>query len=136
MFATIVELSQLEFSKVKFFSVLIEGRDHSEFLDFQHRIRPLHSTQLGELNMLIKEIGEIYGARSQFFRDERQAEALPPEYFEYSTDEENPENKFGLRLYCIRANSTVAQGRPCVGQRTQGDGSARAVDVTHYVTPS
>ena len=32
---------------------------------------------------------------------------MPPEYFEYSTDEENPENKFGLRLYCIRANQSV-----------------------------
>jgi hypothetical protein len=67
-----------------------------------------HPTQLGELNNLIKEIGNKYGAEKHFFRDERRADALPPEYFEYaSEDDEDSTNKYGLRLYCLRANDSV-----------------------------
>jgi hypothetical protein len=108
LFATIIELDRLEFSKVKYYSVLIEGRTYSEFLDFQHRMRAGHPTQLGELNMLIKQIGNEYGAEKHFFRDERQAEALPPEFFDYNgEDDEDPTNQFGLRLYCLRGNESV-----------------------------
>ena len=81
---------------------------NSEFMDFQIRMKQLHPTQLGELNNLIFEIGDKYGAYPEQFRDERKADALPPEYFQYlGLDDIDPSNKFGLRLYCLRLNESV-----------------------------
>lgn len=108
MYATIVELGRLDFNKVKYFSVKIEEREHSEFMDFQLRMRNSHPTQLGEMNALIQEIGEKYGANPEQFRDERKADALPPETFQYfGLDDLEPDNQFGLRLYCLRLNESV-----------------------------
>ena len=108
MYASLIELEHLEFSRVKYYSALIEDRPASEFLDFQQRMRKLYPIQLGELNAYIKEIGEFYGAQKRFFRHERIAHALPPHFFEYEgKDEERPENGFGLRLYCLRLNESV-----------------------------
>ncbi|MBL7859521.1 MAG: hypothetical protein JNJ65_00070 [Cyclobacteriaceae bacterium] len=108
MYATIVELSRLDFNKVKYFSVKIEEKEHSEFMDFQFRMRNSHPTQLGEMNALIREIGEKYGANREQFRDERKADALPPETFQYfGLDDLEPDNQFGLRLYCLRLSESV-----------------------------
>ena len=107
MFGTIVELDRFEFKKVKYYSVSFESRD-SEFLDFQKRMKLSHRTQLSELVTLIYEIGEEYGAKSNFFRDERKAEALPLEFFQYvGPDDESPGNQFGLRLYCLRITESI-----------------------------
>ena len=107
MFGTIVELDRLEFRKVKYYSVSFESRD-SEFLDFQRRMKLSHRTQLSELVTLIYGIGEEYGAKPNLFRDERKAEALPPGSFQYvGSDDEFPENQFGLRLYCLRITEAI-----------------------------
>jgi hypothetical protein len=48
------------------------------------------------------------GAKMKFFRHERDASALPPPGFDYlGRDDEYPNNKYGLRLYCIRLNSSI-----------------------------
>ena len=107
MFGTIVELDRLEFKKVKYYSVSLENRN-SEFLDFQQRMNLSHGTQLKELVTLIYEIGEVCGAKPNFFRDKRKAEALPPGSFQYvGLDDESPGNRFGLRLYCLRITESI-----------------------------
>ena len=60
------------------------------------------------MNALIQEIGDKYGAAPEQFRDERKAEALPPESFQYfGQDDIDPNNLFGLRLYCLRLSESV-----------------------------
>lgn len=93
---------------MKFYSVLVEGHDTAEFIDFLDRMRKSHPTQLGELLQIIREIGNVYGAETRFFRPERDASALPPPRFQYvGDDDEDPDNQYGLRLYCLRLNDTV-----------------------------
>jgi hypothetical protein len=107
LFATIVEIERLEFKRVKYYSIAFEDHN-SEFLDFQQRMRQSHKTQLGELVTLLYEIGELYGAKTNFFRDERKADALPPESFQYlGQDDQDPENPYGLRLYCLRITESI-----------------------------
>lgn len=97
MYAGIVELKELDFERVKFYSVLIEGRRTSEFMDFVGRMEWYYPSQVKQLLELIEGMGEI-GARRRMFRDEKAADALPPEYFHFSGESSGKSHEFGLRL--------------------------------------
>lgn len=108
MHVSIVDLDALNFTKIKFYSVLVDGKSNSEFMDFLKRMKISNPNKLGELVIFINEIGEKYGAKTHLFRDERKAEALPPEYFQYlESDESDNNSPYGLRLYCMRVNESV-----------------------------
>lgn len=107
MTAEFIRLSTLEFAKVQFYSVRIEGKKHSEFRDFNIRMGQgeRNLLELADINRYIKQIGQKYGAQKRFFRDEASAEALPPPSHQFI--ESDHYGDFGLRLYCIRLCSTI-----------------------------
>lgn len=101
MIVEIIPISNLSYEKVAWYTVKVEGRDFSEFKDFQNRMS-LNENDLIELNEIrryIEQIGKFLGAHPKHFKHERAAERLPPPYHLIETD--NPED-LGLRLYCIR----------------------------------
>jgi hypothetical protein len=104
--ATIVEIPHLRYRKVAYYTIYVEGRERSEFLDFQTRMKshPEFSRSHGQLNQFLKDIGQKHGAKKAHFRHERNAVALPPPY--YIQPEGSP-SKYGLRLYCLRLSEEV-----------------------------
>lgn len=115
----IVRLKHIEdYNKVCYYSVCInqesESINNSESL-FESFIREQENTENEKLNHIlawIKEIGNQYGAKESFFRNEQnQGEALglPPNKIRrkpvYTEDGELSPNN--LRLYCHRLNDNV-----------------------------
>jgi hypothetical protein len=101
----LVPIPALAFGKVHYYSVRFEGRQHSEFRDFQLRMAVENGKELAEINRYIQDIGEKYGALKQHFKDEDAAERLPPPWHHF-IESENPDD-YGLRLYCIRLSPSV-----------------------------
>ncbi len=101
MIVEIVPISNLSYEKVAWYTVRLEGRDVSEFRDFQQRMsaEEKDETELNEIRRFIRQIGKFHGAHPKHFKHERAAERLPPPYYYIETDDPND---FGLRLYCIR----------------------------------
>jgi len=100
----IVPIPSLEFEEVYYYSVRLEGKDISEYKDFQQRhTNPKDRIELAELNRFIQQIGNS-GAHANHFRNEGAAEGLPPPYHFIETDDPND---YGLRLYCIRLSPSV-----------------------------
>lgn len=106
MVATIWSISKLNYAKVAYYTVEVEGRGRTEFFDFQTRMKnvPEYLSQLGSINQFIKEIGEKHGAHELHFKHERRSEALPPPYF---IQPEDGPSKYGLRLYCVRLSPSI-----------------------------
>ena len=107
MIIDIVSIPQLQFEKVHFYSVMLEGKKISEFKDFSARMgkEDRDRIELAEINRYIERIGNVYGAQPVHFRDEDAAEGLPPPYHQFLQSDEA--NDFGLRLYCIRLSPSV-----------------------------
>ncbi|MBY0478945.1 MAG: hypothetical protein K2Q24_14960 [Chitinophagaceae bacterium] len=107
MIVQFIEIPELAFEKVHYYTVLLEGRPHSEFRDFQIRmtLQKKDRTDLAEINRYIQQIGDEYGAHTQHFKKEDAAERLPPPYHVFIETEEP--NDYGLRLYCIRLSPSV-----------------------------
>lgn len=105
MFVTIKKLGRLSFRKVYYYTVFIEDADYTEFEDFLIRMKSVseYGEQLGKILQFIQDIGEKYGARSEHFRHERSADALPPRYY----IQPGKPNKYGIRLYCIRLSNEI-----------------------------
>lgn len=91
----------MNFEKVMYYTVQLENKKISEFRDFQERmsLSKKDFLELNEIRTYIKEIGIKWGAKPGQFKDEKEAEGLPPPYHFFETDDAND---FGLRLYCIR----------------------------------
>jgi hypothetical protein len=90
---------------VYFYTVQIGDRPMSEFDDFQQRMSTLENRkELAEINKYIANIGDIYGAITNHFRKEDDAEALPPTYHYFETE---GVNDYGIRLYCIRLTPSI-----------------------------
>lgn len=102
----IVEIKKYkEFSKVTYYTVHLEGRESTEFDDFLKRMsNSLHKNQLEEIVHFINQIGNEYGAKEEYFRHERLAEALPPKFHQFISSKPN---EFGLRLYCLRLSEQI-----------------------------
>ena len=87
----------------------VQERDRDEFSDFQFRMKQIERYK-GELQKLIYRIvslGEKFGAKQQFFRHERAAEALPSPDYHYLEVNDVGEEEYGLRLYCLRLSDEV-----------------------------
>jgi hypothetical protein len=102
-----IEIPELAFEKVHFYTVQLEGKPYSEFRDFQIRmsVQEKDRVELAEINRYIQLIGETYGAHTKHFKKEDAAEALPPPYHQFI--ETGEPDDYGLRLYCIRLTTTV-----------------------------
>lgn len=107
MKAQFIQLEHLQFSKVWFYTIRVEGKPMSEFHDFQKRMQQYKKdkSQAAEINRFIKNIGEYYGAQDRYFKREGHAERLPPPTHRFV--ESDGETDFGLRLYCIRISDEI-----------------------------
>lgn len=102
----IIPISSLRFAKVQYYSVCIDGSPLAEFQDFNARMYREEDNlrELREINRYIERIGQKFGAFPRHFKSEDAAEALPPPYYFFESDESD---NYGLRLYCIRLSTTI-----------------------------
>jgi hypothetical protein len=108
-FAKIIRLEEFSFSKVKYYSVQFEERDINEFYDFLNRIEDIPEIEEDLMNLLfwIVTIGEEYGAKERYFRNEQfnsETKALPPSLKAMKTSGIMVNE---LRVYCMVANEHV-----------------------------
>lgn len=102
-FVKLSELNELNGQKVRFYTVLFEGEEESEFENFllRHENRADLADQLDELLAWIDEIAEERGALAWLFRSENKAHALPPKQRLEHLEANN------LRLYCLRLSDHI-----------------------------
>lgn len=103
----IISLSDHQYGKVSFYTVQVVGNPRSEFADFMYRMKQNAKDwrQAGLLNRKIENIGNLYGAKDQWFKREGKAERLPePTYRFFESD---GESDFGLRLFCVVLSEQV-----------------------------
>lgn len=128
MKAQIIQLEHLQFPKVWFYTVQVNGKPLSEFKDFQQRMQGdvKDKRQVAEINRQIEQIGKYYGAQDQYFKREGNAERLPaPTHRFFDSD---GETDFGLRLYCIKINEQIVillNGARKTSQRVQDCGNCK-----------
>lgn len=92
----------LDFTKVRFYTLKFDGDKKSELDKFYDNYQDDYSRSIFYIKMWIAEIGEKFGAEPRFFRPEDNVSALPPpanelRCLDIETDKEN----MNLRLYCI-----------------------------------
>ncbi len=87
----------------------VDGREHNEFDDFVYRMKQVErcKIELQKLSARISSIGNNYGALKQYFRHERKADALPGNDYHYLEENEDGDEEYGLRLYCLRLTNEV-----------------------------
>jgi hypothetical protein len=100
------------YAKVSYYSVSIDDGKTSLFEDFVKKHTADNKNKLDHILNWLKEIGNNYGARTDYFRPEGETadtSALPPQginrkpqYTEHGKKKAN-----SLRLYCLRANESV-----------------------------
>jgi len=102
-FVKIFELKELSGQKVRFYTVLFEGKEDSEFEDFllRHENQADLADQLDDLLAWLDEIAEERGALAWLFRPENKAHALPPKQRLEHLEVNN------LRLYCLRLSDHI-----------------------------
>lgn len=102
MKAELILLYNLYYPKTAFYTLRIEGGLYTEYANFCYRMKKDKKTkrQLGELNRLLYNIGNKYGAQDEFFKREGRAERLPPPTHRFF--DSDGEDDFGIRLYCIK----------------------------------
>jgi hypothetical protein len=61
--------------------------------------------QFGEIERMLTNLGEKYGAEEDEFRNEGTAVALPPNYYRFYDSDGSTD--YGLRLYCIWVNEEI-----------------------------
>lgn len=107
-YAQIIKIKGLQLTKVNYFTIRVEENDNPEFMDFANRmvIDTKNKEEFQELLVYIKEIGNKYGAKKDYFRHESAAEALALPKVEHIDFESNNED-FGLRIYCLRLSESV-----------------------------
>jgi hypothetical protein len=94
------------FSRVKYYTFHIEGRDRSEtdtFFSTYEKDDEL-ADDLNTLVTWMTEIGQKKGKKTRYFRPENRAEALPPPARIMA---ELTVNTCNLRLYCFRLSDEV-----------------------------
>lgn len=99
----------LSFTKVRFYTIKIEGARKSEFKDFSDRMLKLGKTDprvledLNEIRSQIKAIGNKFGVSINKFKKEGSAFALA---LNYPLRERN-DGIYGLRVYCIIVSEQI-----------------------------
>ena len=115
-FATITLVQRLR--KVTYYSLTLDDQEESLFDQFIDKHASENKDKLHHIMTWVNLIGEKYGAREDYFRNEAEtadASALPPKgidrepaYIEYNERTHEDENKANdLRLYCLRASDYV-----------------------------
>jgi hypothetical protein len=108
-FVKIIKLHDFTYPRVKYYSIRFEDQDENEFYDFLNRMEYLPEIEddLSNLLVWIEDIGNEYGAKNRFFRNEQsnsEAKALPPPFKVMKTYDIVVND---LRLYCMVANECV-----------------------------
>lgn len=87
----------------------VDGRAHNEFDDFVYRMKQVErcKIELEKLVQKINAIGNKFGALPKYFRDERNAVALPDKDYKYIELNEDGDEEYGLRLYCVHISDSV-----------------------------
>lgn len=100
-------MPNLQFSKVSYVTVHIQGKKLNEFEDFYYRmgIDQKDRRQRDEISRFIENIGKMYGARDQYFKREGMAERLPPPTYRFI--DSDGVYDFGLRLYLVRLSDEL-----------------------------
>lgn len=101
---SLIKLDQFSGRRTKFYTVAVDGDDKSLFQHFIESNLAVHGAEVRNLLMRIKAMGEVTGAREQFFklREGKADDAVVALY-------DIPSKK--LRLYCLRyGNCTVILG--------------------------
>lgn len=109
-FATILEAQA--FKKVTYYTIKIEGENHSEFEKFiiNHQEKKEIRDEFQDIIALIKRLGDKEGALSHYFsRKEKKAEALPPKRTGLNYKERKLHITYvhNLRLYCMRITNEI-----------------------------
>jgi hypothetical protein len=106
-YATIEET--YTFKKVTFYSVRLENQPYSEIEQFILRFKQdkKYKDELDNILALFKIMGNEKGAMPFLFRDESQAQALPPE--RYIAIKQNLVHFIDadLRLFCLRISNQI-----------------------------
>lgn len=110
IFATIHTV--ITFEKVTYYSIKYENNKHTEFEKFilNHHTNKKIEQEFNDLLALIKRLGVEQGAKSKYFsRNERKAEALPPDWKQLSKHDRRLHVKYqhNLRLYCMRITDEI-----------------------------
>lgn len=110
IFAHIKPIAQ--YNKVTYYTVCIDDKQNSLFEQFVEKNAIINKDKLDHILNWLRQIGNHYGAKSEFFRPEGETadtSALPPQgtnrkpqYTEHGNKKAN-----NLRLYCLRANENV-----------------------------
>lgn len=103
-----LEIFDDEGSKCLLYTVVMDGEERSEAEKFFNKF--YHSPQFKEYSQelarfLTHTISEKNGAINEYFRDEKNAHALPP-YPGVEVEEISILDAFPLRLYCLRLSSS------------------------------
>jgi hypothetical protein len=113
IFVKLIKLSEFTFKKVNYYSVIFEEKDYDEenceFYYFLKRMsqKTEYDDDLSNLLVCIEEIGNNYGAKEKYFRQEAidaDVSALPPKYCHQKVANIEVHD---LRLYCLVANEHV-----------------------------
>lgn len=106
-FVTIEEFYTYE--KVGFYSIRIEDNELMETEKFYQRFMndEKYKEEFSDLIAWIEHIGEIEGAAPELFRDEEDAQALPPEFRQIERRAMLKQIGYSLRLYCLRLSDRV-----------------------------
>lgn len=102
-------LKYREYKKVTYYVLHVEDRMRNEFADFQYRMKLIerYKEELQKILYRIADLGDKFGAEPKYFRHERAAEALPSPDYHYLEVDENGQEEYGLRLYCLRLTNEV-----------------------------
>lgn len=138
----VLEIFDDEGAKCSFYTVRTLDEDISETEKFFHKYiqdKRLKPYVVEIANLIEQVIGEKYGARNEFFREERQAQALPPNnkikkgIIEISIYPDSP-----LRLYCLKLSDACVvlfNGGEKTSQRAQdGKTSMAFYEANIYAT--
>lgn len=96
-------IDDISIGEIDFYTARIDNNDLTEFELFVEKEFPSHKKELEILYSVIDEM-KIRGAKSYYFKPEREANALPKVTQEIITANKKD---FGIRLYCIRLTEKV-----------------------------
>lgn len=109
MYFEIQEIEQIRGTKVRFYTIIKDGHEKTEFKDFLDRMtflgnsNPRIMEDLEELKSQIKLIGNKFGADPRRFKNESGAFALA----KYYPKRKNKDGIFGLRVYCLIVSDAI-----------------------------
>ncbi len=106
-FATIEEF--YTYKKVIYYSIRVEEDELMETEKFYQRFmeNQEYKEEFIDLITWIEHIGENEGAIPELFRDEDDAQALPPEYRQIERRAKVRKIGYSLRLYCLRISESI-----------------------------